>query len=151
MKYILIIFISIFTLNYSFSQMKVYAGKDVYNKKNLVGTIYESGEVYAYSNGQEELFGKVESLNFYIYGKDKSKIYTGYFNKIPTMGGGGGEINIGEYLHGKMMGFYSFGEFFVGSDIKDKSNMIGFCVGVHGMSGSYVAAWMLIMNYHYSK
>jgi hypothetical protein len=132
--------------------MKVYAGKDVYNKKNLVGIIYESGEVYAYSNGQEELFGKVESVNFYIYGKDKRKIYTGNFSNIPTMGGGG-KINIGEYLHTEMMGFYNSGEFFVGSDIEDESNMIGFRVGdfLHGMSGSYVAAWMLIFNYHYSK
>lgn len=50
MKNIIILIITIFSINYSFGQMKVYAGTDVYNKKNLVGIIYSSGEVYQYSN-----------------------------------------------------------------------------------------------------
>ena len=151
MKYILIIFISIFTFNYSFSQMKVYSGKDVYNKNNLVGIIYESGKVYSYSNGQLELFGKVELENFYIYGKDKSKIYTGYFSNIRK--GGSGKINIGEEFETSMMGFYNYGKIFVGKDIEDKSSMIGFHDGdfINGMDGNYVAAFMLIFNYLYSK
>ena len=141
MKYILIIFISIFTFNYSFSQMKVYAGKDVYNKKNLVGIIYESGEVYKISNGSEELIGEVINNKFYMFSK-----YMGRYNDVPTMGGGG-KIYIGESNNENMVGFREGGKYYVSQNIDDHSYMIGFHVGdfIHGMNGSYVASYFLIM------
>ena len=146
MKYILIIFISIFTLNYSFSQMKVYAGQDAgisaHTSKNLVGIIYESGDVYKISNGDEELIGEVINNKFYMFSK-----YLGRYNNVPTMGGGG-EIYTGERPNENMVGFREGGKYYVSQNIDDHSYMIGFHnndwnpkVG----DGKYAAAYFLIM------
>lgn len=147
MKYILIIFISILSLNYSFGQMKVYVGTDTYNQRNLVGIIYESGEVYKYSNGVETLWGIVRNNKFYYFGKDNSEVLIGFFDNVPTMGGGG-RIYFGTGTD-SMAGFVYGGRYYYGQDIEDKSKMLGFHSNdwnpkVGG--GKYFAAYFLLLD-----
>ena len=89
MKYILIIFISILSLNYSFGQMKVYAGTDTYSQRKLDGIIYSSGEVYRYSHGEEILWGMVRNDKFYAFDRNNSEMLLGTYSDVKTMGGGG--------------------------------------------------------------
>jgi hypothetical protein len=150
MKYILIVFVSIFSLNYSLGQMKVYAetdkNKNQYNS-HLVGIIYPSGEVYKYSNGEEVLWGIVINDCFYIYVNNYSKKnLLGRYSKVPTMGAGG-RIYLGTDS-GYMAGFRQGGNFYYGDDIEDESSMMGFQVGgslLHGNEGRFAAAFCLIM------
>ena len=136
------------SLNYSFGQMKVYVGTDTYNQRNLVGKIYSSGEVYRCSNGEEVLWGMVRNDKFYAFGRNNSEILVGIYSDVPTMGGGG-RIYVDTGTGSRsMLGFRRGGRFYYGDDIKDESHMIGFHVGdfLHGMNGSYVAAYYLIID-----
>jgi hypothetical protein len=149
MKYILIVFVSIFSLNYSLGQMKVYAETDKnksQNNSHLVGIIYRSGEVYKYSNGEEVLWGIVINDCFYIYDNYSKKNLVGrymykYWNE--------GRIYLGTDS-GYMAGFRQDGNFYYGDDIEDKSSMMGFHVGdsfLHGNEGRFAAAFLLIMAF----
>jgi hypothetical protein len=147
MKYILIILISIFSLNYSFCQMKVYAGTDKYNS-SLVGTIYSSGKVYKYKNGEEVLYGIVRDHRFFAYDQNYSEVQIGSYDNVPTMGGGGKiYIDVGEGDR-VMIGFRDGGDYYQGDDIEDKSYKRGFHVNefLHGLNGSYAAAYYLIFD-----
>ena len=147
MKYILIILISIFSLNYSFCQMKVYAGTDKYNS-SLVGKIYSSGKVYKYKNGEEVLYGIVRDHRFFAYDQNYSEVQIGSYEDVPTMGGGGKiYIDVGEGDR-VMIGFMDGGNYYDGVDIKDESRMMGFHVNefLHGLNGSYAAAYYLIFD-----
>ena len=146
MKYILIIFISIFTLNYSFSQMEVYRGQDAslsaHKSKNLVGIIYESGEVYKISNGSEELIGEVINNKFYMFSK-----YIGRCGDVSTMGNGG-KIYTGKRPNEDMVGLIEYGKYYVSRNIDDHSYMIGFHSNAwqtKAGDGKYAAAYFLLL------
>jgi hypothetical protein len=155
MKYIVIIFLSFFTLNFSFCQMKVYACSDNSNRvlmgnSNLVGIITESGEVYSYLDGGNDLLGTIVNNKLIL---SNGKVAAGYSN-VPTMGGGG-MIYIGSSSSEKS-GFRFGVNFFLGDNIEDKSNKIGFCVGGDSYffkagEGRYAAAFLLLFAYHYSR
>ena len=147
MKNIIILIITLFSINYSFGQMKVYTGTDVYNMSNLVGKIYSSGQVYKIRNGSEELIGEVKNDKLYI-----NSNYFGRYSDIPTMGGGGKILlyNYGGTNSDVMVGFRDGGRYYYGKDIDDDSTMMGFHIGdfLNGMNGNYVAAFFLIMLYY---
>jgi hypothetical protein len=151
MKFILIIFISIFSLNYSFGQMKVYAETDEHKNQynsHLVGIIYSSGEVYKYKNGEEVLYGIVRDHRFFVYDQNYSEIQVGSYNKVPTMGAGGKiYIDVGNFNR-TMIAFRVGGRYYRGDDIEDESSMMGFHIGdfLHGLDGSYAAAYFLIFD-----
>ena len=148
MKYILIILISIFSLNYSFCQMKVYAGTTEYNS-HLVGKIYSSGKVYKYKNGEEVLWGIVRDNRFFSYDKNYSEVKVGSYNDVPTMGGGGKiYVDVAEGYDREMIGFMNDDNYYYGVDIEDESIMMGYHVNefLHGLDGSYAAAYYLILQ-----
>jgi hypothetical protein len=127
--------------------MKVYAGTDKYNS-SLVGKIYSSGKVYKYKNGQEVLYGIVRDYKFFAYDQNYSEVQIGSYDDVPTMGGGGKiYIDVGNFNR-TMIGFRDGGNYYDGVDIEDESRMMGFHVGdfLHGLNGSYVAAYYLIFD-----
>jgi hypothetical protein len=152
MKYFLIILTSIFSLNYSFGQMKVYSCVDNNNRvltgnSNLVGIITESGEVYSYLEGGNDLLGSIVGGKFIVSNGNTSARYS----DVPTMGGGG-RIILGS--DGTVMGFRNGVNYFLGDDLYDRSKKIGFCVGGDSYffkagDGRYAAAFMLLFASYY--
>lgn len=127
--------------------MKVYAGTDK-NNRSLVGKIYSSGKVYKYKNGEEVLFGIVRDNRFFFYDQNYSEVQIGSYGDVRTMGGGGKiYIDTGNFDR-IMIGFRDGGNYYDGVDIEDESRMMGFHVGdfLHGLDGSYVAAYYLILD-----